>query len=84
MAKIVANPKLELSLSFTINESEAWALDALVGYNFDSFVKVFKENLGESYLRGHEEGLKTFFESIRQLVPLILSDFKEAKEIFNK
>ncbi len=82
MAKIIAKPKLELELSFTVNESEARALDALVGYGDDAFIKAFYEKLGKCYMDNHEQGLRDFFTSIRKLVPPILSNFKEAKEAF--
>ena len=68
MAKIVSKPAVILELSFTINESEARALDALVGYDSDDFIKVFKAHLGSAYLRGNEDGLKEFFKSIRAIV----------------
>jgi hypothetical protein len=83
MAKISANPEINLSLTFTVNEAEARALDALVGYGDDAFIKVFKESLGAAYIRDHERGLREFFQSIRSLVPPILSRIDRSRDAFN-
>jgi hypothetical protein len=52
MAKITTRPNVNLDLTFTINESEARALDALAGYGDDSFIKAFK-----SYYNGTRPGV---------------------------
>jgi hypothetical protein len=77
MSKIFQHPKIELNLTFVINEEEARALDAMVGYGYDSFIKCFKENLGKSYMNGHEE---EFFESIRNFVPGYLEKLEQVKK----
>lgn len=57
-------------VTLTISECAGRALDALVGYGDDAFIKHFKENLGESYLENHEKGLKEFFSTIRaEVIP---------------
>lgn len=66
--------QLDLNLKIRINleltEVEARALDGLVGYGFDAFKKVFYEKLGEHYMKPHEAGLKTLFDSVKkQVVP---------------
>lgn len=47
-----------------LTEPEIRALDALVGYGIEPFIKAFYEKLGESYMRDHVGGLRTLFESI--------------------
>ena len=84
MAKITGKPTIELSLTFTINEKEARALDALVGYGDDAFIKAFKDNLGKAYIDGNEEGLREFFTSIRSMMPNYLNKINNARGIFNK
>ncbi|MDO8610114.1 MAG: hypothetical protein Q7R95_06170 [bacterium] len=86
MALITQKPKVELELTFTINENEAKGLDALVGYGFDSFNTVFKEKLGSYYLEksGAEEGLRNFFKTVRQFVPTYLEKLDEARKVFNE
>lgn len=68
MAKITTHPQITLEITFTVNEQEARALDGLTGYNMDEFLKFFYEHMGSHYLKPHEEGLRTFFESIREIV----------------
>ncbi len=83
MAKITQNPKVDLTVTFTITESEARALDALVGYDFDSFVNVFYEKMGKHYMKPHEDGLREFFKSVRDFMPPILHRTNDAREVFN-
>ena len=84
MAKITQRATVSVEATFTCNEEECRALDALVGYNFDSFVETFKENLGSHYMEGHEDGLKEFFETIRQMMPGILARADTARKAFEK
>lgn len=65
MATITGKPNIDLRVTITIDEAEARALDALVGYGDDAFIKAFKEKLGECYIRDHEVGLRKFFQDIR-------------------
>jgi hypothetical protein len=50
--------------TISLNDQELAALDALVGYGLDSFLKVFYEKLGRSYLEPFEPGLRSFFEAV--------------------
>jgi hypothetical protein len=83
MAQIDARPKIELSVVLRLDEEEARAIDALVGYGDDAFIRVFKESLGAHYLEQHEEGLRRFFQTTRQLLPGILSSADTARKMFN-
>jgi hypothetical protein len=84
MAKLVARPTVGLEVQFTISEEEARALDALSGYGDDKFIEVFKQSLGEAYLRNHEQGLRTFLTSIRDMMPSLLHRADEARKAFCK
>lgn len=64
--------KVTFEMELLISECSARALDALVGYGDDAFIKHFKENLGTAYIRDHEKGLKEFFGQVRsQVLPQI-------------
>lgn len=82
--KLVEKPKVDLEITFTLNEKEAIAIDALVGYDFDSFIKVFKEHLGKHYMDGHEEVLRGIFAEFRQRVPGYLARIKTARKVFEQ
>lgn len=56
---------ISFGATITLNETEVRALDALVGYGDDAFLKVFKEKLGTAYIRDHEAGLRSFFKAVR-------------------
>jgi hypothetical protein len=82
MAKITERPHITLHVDFSVNEAEARALDALVGYGDDAFIKQFYEKLGAAYLEQHEAGLRSFFTSVRQFMPHILHRTDKARETF--
>lgn len=65
MAKSKLNPKVEFELYISLNESEARALEAIVGYGVDDFLKVFYTRMGEAYLKPHEGGLRSLFQAVK-------------------
>ncbi|HTJ77690.1 MAG TPA: hypothetical protein VL357_01720 [Rariglobus sp.] len=83
MAKITQQPQIKLEITFTVNEAEARALDALVGYGSEGFLKMFYEHLGSHYMKPNEAGLISLFESIRRDVPPILSRTDDARKVFS-
>lgn len=83
MAEITGRPKIELQVVFTLSEEEARALDAMVGYGDDAFIKVFYEKLGASCMRDHEAGLRSFLLSARREIPRHLRRADEARKVFN-
>ena len=74
---------IETEITFKINEAELRALDALVGYGYKSFLKVFYEKMGKAYLEPHANGLKTFFDSVDEMRPL-LGKIDAAKKILSE
>lgn len=48
-----------------LTEDEMRALDALTGYGFRPFLKVFYAEMGRHYLKPYEKGLQEFFAKIR-------------------
>lgn len=84
MAKIVHGAKVEMTLTFTVNESEARALDALTGYSDEAFLRVFYEHLGTHYMKPHETGLLSLFASIRESIPAYLRRADNARKAFKE
>jgi hypothetical protein len=84
MAKIVGEAKIEVTATFTVSESELRALDALAGYGDDAFLKMFYKDLGENYMKPHEEGLRLFLKSIRGIAGGIIGRADGARRVFNK
>lgn len=84
MAQIIGRPKIELQVTIALSENEARALDALVIYGDDAFIKAFYEKLGKAYMEPHEAGLREFFQSVRDQMPHVLSRVDEARSVFNQ
>ena len=85
MAKIGAISTIGPRITIELNESEAAALDAIVGYGADSFIKAFYKELGRSYLEPHEAGLRSLFEAVRSgdaSVSQFLDRAKQARYVF--
>ncbi len=82
MAKVTEQPNVELKLTFTINEGEARALDALAGYGDDAFIKHFYDKLGKAYMESHEKGLREFLKTCREFLPSSLSRLDNARKGF--
>jgi hypothetical protein len=58
------NINVGYSVNIELSEKELRALDALVGYGFDSFMEVFKTKLGSSYIGPFEQDMKALFDRI--------------------
>lgn len=84
MARIEARPTIELKVSFALTEPEARALDAMVGYGDDAFIKHFYEGLGQAYMRDHEQGLRSLFQSVRSQLPGVLGRVDAARKAFKE
>lgn len=80
--KIGSQSAIEFKLVLVLSEIETRALDALVGYNFDDFVRVFYEKMGHSYMKPNEEGLRALFETVREIVPQKLARLDRARQAF--
>ena len=75
-------PTIAIQLELTITENEARALKAMAGYGDDAFLKVFYEKLGESYMKPHEDGIRSLFKGIRDILPQHLSNAETARKCF--
>lgn len=80
MAKLITKSKVTIFATFSVDEEELRALDAMVGYGFKSFLNVFTLKLGESYLGPHVKGLERFFETIQGVANSALHDVDEARK----
>lgn len=86
MAKIIGYGEIKGEVTLVLSESEAKALDALVGYGTKQFLAAFYEHLGQAYLEPHEVGLKSLFDSVRTgdgSVSAFLKKVADARSVFN-
>lgn len=77
-------PIVTVEASMTLDEGELSALDALVGYGTDAFLKVFYKEMGEAYLKPHEKSLRSLFEKIRQTAPQPLAHVRQMRNDLRK
>ncbi len=84
MAKCSASPTIGVTVTFTVNEDEARALDALAWYSTDEFIKWFYENLGSYYMKPHEDGMRSFLDTIRSEVCPALRRVDKARKVFEE
>lgn len=82
MATVTGTPKLELEITLKISEGELQALNALVGYGNDAFIKTFYEKLGKVYMREHEGHMRSFMDGIRKQAPAILHNVEAARKAY--
>lgn len=87
MAKIEGRAMITATVTIALSESEAGALDALVGYGIEPFLKAFYANMGEVYLKPFEGGMRSLFTSVRSgegSVANFLKSIKDARKTFNE
>lgn len=82
MAAVTLKPTLRVEVHFVVEEVEARALDAMAGYGDDAFVSAFYERLGKAYMEKHEHGLRSFLDSIRKQMPMVLGQIDSARNAF--
>lgn len=80
--KIKSSAQLEGKVLLILTEQEARALKNITVYGHEYFTKWFYKNLGKHYLKPHEQGLISLFETINAELPKHLKKFDEAKKIF--
>lgn len=86
MEKIKSKAKatVEFTINFTLTKGEAKALDAIVGYGVEPFLKIFYEHLGKAYLQPHENEMRNLFERVKQDLPREVHKIETAQKAINE
>jgi len=82
MAQLISRPTVSLHIVLQLDEKEAGALAAMAAYSTEDFLDVFYTRIGESALKPYEAGLRSLFESVRQIIPEQLGKAKTARQLF--
>ena len=83
--RISNNTRIHFTITMQLNEEEARALDAMIGYGFNTFLATFYEHLGKGYLEPHEAGLRRVFDAVREQVsPELFRIDRAVKILANK
>lgn len=77
--EVKVQTKVEITATITLSEGHLRALDAMVGYGDDAFLKAFYVKLGRHYMRPFECDLRELFAHIRETVPPAISAIKDAR-----
>lgn len=83
MANITEKPSINLEINITLTEPEIMALCALTEYGTDSFIKMFYDKLGKCALVPHENGLRSFLETVKKEFPKSIRSIREARDVFS-
>lgn len=78
--KVISNTVVKYNVHLTLSEEEARALEAICGYGPDRFVKWFYVNCGKSYLKPHEDGMRSLFSTVRNELPKQLNKINKVRE----
>ena len=69
--KTLLKTKVNFTVQCELSEGDIRALDALVGYGTENFLKCFYTHLGKAYLEPYEQDLINLFKKIEELRPAI-------------
>jgi hypothetical protein len=87
MSTIRSGSKITAEVHLVLTEEEARALYNITVYGVQPFVDWFYRNMGKHYLKPHEDGLRSLFDTIGKELPQHLTRVdnarKAAKETFN-
>jgi len=84
MSKIKVIPKVTITATVEFTENELNALDAMVGYGDDAFLKAFYVKLGKHYMKPFESDLRALFAKIRTDALPALREIREIRKQIEK
>jgi hypothetical protein len=67
MAESNIKSLVEFKVTLELTETEARALEAIIGYGIKPFLPMFYKHLGEYYLKKYEKGAVSLFDQRQQL-----------------
>jgi len=80
--EIKSTSYFEVGITLQLTEVEARALEAIVGYGTEEFLKCFYQHLGKHYLEPHEEGVKILFKTIKTELPKHLKKADDVRDVW--
>lgn len=82
--EVTSNSVIDFKVFLQLTEPEARALNALTVYGHKSFLEVFYEKLGKSYMEAHEQGLISLFNNVKEKLPPHLDRINKTREVFKE
>lgn len=74
----------ELTITIQLTEPEVRALDAMFGYSPEAFLQGFYKQLGETYVKPHEAGVRSLHSTIRSLCAGPLDAIRTARRVIQQ
>lgn len=84
MATIWGRPKVELKLGIEMTEAEVRALNEVMSYPVETFLKTFYERMGQAYLEKYEDGIRSLWQSFPREVAVWLQRVNAARKAFEE
>lgn len=78
--QILSKTEMHFNVLLKLSEVEARALDAICGYGADRFVEWFYKNLGKHYLKPHEDGMRSLFDTVNNQLRFRFHDIDEIRK----
>lgn len=75
---------VKVTATVELNEGHLRALDALIGYGDDAFLRAFYVKLGKNYMKPFERDLRDLFDHLRGTVPQALKGVVTVREQLRK
>lgn len=82
--KIKSGADMDFKFFIKLNEQEAKALYTITSYGHKPFLEWFYNHLGKHYMKPHEDGLISLFETIKKELPQHFRKCDEARKVFSK
>lgn len=85
MSKIaLKTATVSVEATLVLSEAEMAALSTIFTFGVDNFLEVFYKDLGETYMKPNEAGLRQLAATVARDVPDILRRAKLARQAFNE
>ena len=82
--EVNVNNTVTIMATLELDEREIRALDAIVGYGVESFLRVFKEQLGKGYIRGYEGGVASLFKAVDECCKPAIAQVDKARRLLKE
>jgi hypothetical protein len=70
---------VQITATIRFTEGQLRALDAMVGYGDEAFLRAFYIKLGKHYMKPFERDLRDLFAQIRRTVPKAIREVEHAR-----
>ena len=84
MNDVTSKSKLTMTVTFEVPVEEARMLVEMTGYGADAFLDGYYKVLGKSYMKPHENALKSFFSRVRSQLPPHIRRYDETLKTMQK